>query len=146
MIPLISKGLFREEREYGVWSCFFEMTSSTADLIATLKDRAIATLVVAALIAFATTVPEVDGAVEEIDVTPSNTNGIEIGELSLLQFVLFMLVILKLVTLYSFGVLPVEVDLGGTFSGASSKRSITEEAVSHTTTLRVTFELGNRKL
>lgn len=75
-----------------------------------------------------TAVPQVEAAVEEIDITPSNTNGIELGELSILQLVFFVLLLLKLVTLYAVGVLPVEVDLGGTFTG--TKRGFGKKDVS----------------
>ena len=54
-----------------------------------------------------------DCSIEEIEATPTNTNGIELGELSLSQLVLVMLVFLKLTLLYSVGVLPLEIDLGG---------------------------------
>lgn len=64
----------------------------------------------------------VHGAIEEIEITPTNTNGFEIGELSTLQFVVMMLIFLKLITLYSIGVLPFEVDLGGALPPALSNR------------------------
>ncbi|CAL4062269.1 unnamed protein product [Meganyctiphanes norvegica] len=64
----------------------------------------------------------VQGLTEEIEITPSNTNGFEIGELSTLQFVVMMLIFLKLVTLYAIGVLPFEVDLGGGLPPALSNR------------------------
>ncbi|XP_071513686.1 uncharacterized protein [Panulirus ornatus] len=47
-----------------------------------------------------------------IDVTPTNTNGVELGELSGLQMVFLSLVFLKLVILSFLGVLPVTIDLG----------------------------------
>ncbi|XP_066967047.1 uncharacterized protein [Macrobrachium rosenbergii] len=52
------------------------------------------------------------GTIEEVEVTPTNTNGVELGELSFMQFVLFAIIFLKLVTLYTVGVLPLEIDLG----------------------------------
>lgn len=59
-----------------------------------------------------TSVTRVQAAVEEIEVDPSNTNGFELGELSFLQFVLGSIIFLKIVALYSVGVLPIEIDLG----------------------------------
>ena len=53
-----------------------------------------------------------EGAVESIDFTPSDTSGINLGELSVLQFVLFMLGALQLSVLYAVGALPFEFDLG----------------------------------
>lgn len=108
------------------------MTPSLIALNAMAKERKVATLLaIAALLALSTAVPEAEAAVEEIDVTPSNTNGIEIGELSLLQFV-FLFVLLKLVTLYSVGVLPIEVDLRGSSSGVTGRRrSFAREDVSY---------------
>ena len=55
----------------------------------------------------------IECTVEEIEATPTNTNGIELGELSLIQFILLIFVFLKLTVLYSMGVLPLEIDLGG---------------------------------
>lgn len=109
------------------------MTPSLIALNAMAKERKVATLLaIAALLALSTAVPEAEAAVEEIDVTPSNTNGIEIGELSLLQFVFFLFVLLKLVTLYSVGVLPIEVDLRGSSSGVTGRRrSFAREDVSY---------------
>ena len=52
------------------------------------------------------------GLIEEIEATPTNTNGIELGELSLPQFALLMLIFLKMTLLYSVGVLPLEIRLG----------------------------------
>ncbi|XP_068247426.1 uncharacterized protein [Palaemon carinicauda] len=52
------------------------------------------------------------GTIEEVEVTPTNTNGVELGELSFMQFVLFAFIFLKFVALYSVGVLPLEIDLG----------------------------------
>ena len=49
---------------------------------------------------------------EEIEGTPTNTNGFEIGELSMPQYVFMMLVFLKLSLLYGSGVLPLEINLG----------------------------------
>ncbi|XP_037800937.1 uncharacterized protein LOC119595825 isoform X2 [Penaeus monodon] len=60
--------------------------------------------------------------IEEVEVTPSNTNGVELGELSFMQFLLLLLIFLKFVTLYSVGVLPVEIDLGGLFEESTSAR------------------------
>lgn len=58
-------------------------------------------------------VPHVAEAVfEEIEVQNSNSNGFELGELSLSQFVLGSLIFLNIVVLYTAGVLPIEVDLG----------------------------------
>ncbi|XP_071513687.1 uncharacterized protein [Panulirus ornatus] len=50
--------------------------------------------------------------VNTINVTPVNTLGFELGELSGLQMIFLSLVFLKLVTLTFLGVLPVDVDLG----------------------------------
>ena len=50
--------------------------------------------------------------IEEIEATPTNSNGMEIGELSTLQFVILMLLFLKMTLLYAMGVLPLEIDLG----------------------------------
>jgi len=52
------------------------------------------------------------GVFEEIEGTPTNTNGFEIGELSMPQYVFMMLVFLKLSLLYGSGVLPLEINLG----------------------------------
>lgn len=71
-----------------------------------------------------------EAALEEIEATPTNTNGIEIGELSFMQLLLFMLVFLKLVTLYSLGVLPIEIDLGASFTGFTSERGLVDKDVS----------------
>ncbi|XP_037800936.1 uncharacterized protein LOC119595825 isoform X1 [Penaeus monodon] len=68
-----------------------------------------------------------EAALEEIEATPTNTNGIEIGELSFMQLLLFMLVFLKLVTLYSLGVLPIEIDLGASFTGFTSERGLVDK-------------------
>lgn len=53
----------------------------------------------------------VEAIFEDISIDPTNTYGMEIGELSFLQFILGCLIFLKLVILYVGGVLPVEVDL-----------------------------------
>lgn len=74
--------------------------------------------------------PRAEAALEEIEATPTNTNGIEIGELSFMQLLLLMLVFLKLVTLYSLGVLPIEIDLGASFTGFTSERGLVDKDVS----------------
>lgn len=68
--------------------------------------------------------------IEEVEVTPSNTNGVELGELSFMQFLLLLLIFLKFVTLYSVGVLPVEIDLGGLFEESTSARGFVNKEVS----------------
>lgn len=68
--------------------------------------------------------------IEEVEVTPSNTNGVELGELSFMQFLLLLLIFLKFVTLYSVGVLPVEIDLGGLFEESTSVRGFVNKDVS----------------
>ncbi|KAK3855683.1 hypothetical protein Pcinc_037929, partial [Petrolisthes cinctipes] len=57
-------------------------------------------------------VDETEALFEEVEVDPSNTNGMELGEISFLQFLLGSLIFLKLVALYAGGVLPIEIDLG----------------------------------
>lgn len=125
------------------------MTLTLADPNATKKELKVTTLLaIVVLFALLTRVPEVDAAVEEIDVTPSNTNGIEIGELSLLQFVFFMLAVLKLVTLYSAGVFPIEIDLRGSFSLVTGRRrrSFAREDVSQLLKESINNVFGNCKL
>lgn len=60
-------------------------------------------------------VQETEALFEEVEVDPSNTNGMELGEISFLQFILGAIIFLKLVALYAGGVLPIEIDLGGKF-------------------------------
>lgn len=64
-------------------------------------------------------IKEAEALTEEIEATPTNTNGFEIGELSMPQYVLMMLIFLKLVLLYAVGVLPLEIDLGSVWYGTS---------------------------
>ena len=52
-------------------------------------------------------------AVEGFGMDPINMNGFEIGELSVPQYLFFMLVCLQLILLYAVGVLPLEFDFGG---------------------------------
>ena len=58
-------------------------------------------------------VRETTAIAEDIEATPTNTLGLEIGELSFLQYIIMMLTFLQLVFLYSVGILPLELDLGG---------------------------------
>ncbi|XP_076038031.1 uncharacterized protein LOC143023391 [Oratosquilla oratoria] len=68
-------------------------------------------------LAFFSWCPSLSWAItEDIEVTPTNTNGIELGDLTMTQFVFFMVVFLKLVTLYAMGVIPIEFDLSNAFS------------------------------
>ncbi|XP_018026041.1 uncharacterized protein LOC108681512 isoform X2 [Hyalella azteca] len=62
---------------------------------------------------------EVHAIAEEIEATPTNTNGVELGEVSMAQFILLLFVFLKLTLLYSVGILPLEIDLGGLWDPAS---------------------------
>ncbi|XP_071513685.1 uncharacterized protein [Panulirus ornatus] len=48
----------------------------------------------------------------DIEVTPTNTNGFELGELSGLQMIFLTLAFVKLLALTFLGILPVDVDLG----------------------------------
>ena len=48
---------------------------------------------------------------EEIEATPTNSNGMELGELSMPQYLLMMLIFLKFTLLYAMGILPLEIDL-----------------------------------
>ncbi|XP_045131000.1 uncharacterized protein LOC123516027 [Portunus trituberculatus] len=59
--------------------------------------------------------PVTEAAIEEVEITPSSTNGIELGELSYPQFLFACIIFIKLVTLYAVGVLPVEINLGEKF-------------------------------
>lgn len=52
----------------------------------------------------------VSAVLTSISVTPSNTLGVSLGQLSLLQFVLMSVLFLKFVVLNAAGVLPVSVD------------------------------------
>ncbi|KAF2350882.1 hypothetical protein FHG87_018359 [Trinorchestia longiramus] len=70
-------------------------------------------LLLAALLLSTVLVLQVHGLTEEIEATPTNTNGIEVGELSMPQYILLMLIFLKYTLLYAVGVLPLEIDLGG---------------------------------
>lgn len=68
------------------------------------------------------------GAVEEVQVTPSNTSGFQVGELSVYQYLILIMTFLKIVIMYAMGILPIEVDLGGlletgTISGALNHTS-----------------------
>ena len=76
------------------------------------KDRRYQLSLLLALLAYVL-LKEAEALTEEIEATPTNTNGFEIGELSMPQYMLMMLIFLKLVLLYAVGVLPLEIDLGG---------------------------------
>lgn len=54
-----------------------------------------------------------DAVAEGIGMDPINVGGFQIGELSVAQGLLFVLVFLELVLLYAMGVIPVELDIGG---------------------------------
>ena len=72
--------------------------------------------------------------IEEVEATPTNTNAIELGELSLPQFIWLTIVFLKFVLLYAVGVIPLEIDLGGTFfegRAMNEKSSVANNEVSY---------------
>lgn len=75
----------------------------------------------------------VHGTIEEVEVTPSNTNALELGELSFMQFVLLALIFLKLVALYTVGVLPIEINLGAAIQNFTNKRGFIEKEAEITT-------------
>ena len=72
--------------------------------------------------------------IDEIEATPTNTNALELGDLSMPQFLVFCAVFLLVVTLYAVEVVPVEVDLGyfyGTGSGDLFPRRKREAVISN---------------
>lgn len=71
------------------------------------------------LVLFCSYILHTNALTEEIEATPTNTNGIEIGELSMPQYMMLMLIFLKFVLLYAVGVLPLEIDLGGVWDPLS---------------------------
>ncbi|XP_018026042.1 uncharacterized protein LOC108681512 isoform X3 [Hyalella azteca] len=58
-------------------------------------------------------IAEIKAMVTEVEATPTAINGLLIGELSVSQYIFFMLIFLKFTLLYAVGVLPLEIDLGG---------------------------------
>ncbi|XP_068247425.1 uncharacterized protein [Palaemon carinicauda] len=85
-----------------------------------IKLKKMYSLVLVIIFICGASIPVADAMIEEMEVTPSNTNGIELGELSFMQLVLFALIFLKLSALYNVGVLPVEIDLGALFTSGNN--------------------------
>nr|XP_053657313.1 uncharacterized protein LOC128706429 [Cherax quadricarinatus] len=72
----------------------------------------------------------VQAVIESVQVTPSNTSGFLIGELSFLQFLVACALFLQLVAIYANGGLPIEIDLdfanrGGNPNTARDRRADT---------------------
>ncbi|XP_069951800.1 uncharacterized protein [Cherax quadricarinatus] len=77
----------------------------------------------------------VQAVIESVQVTPSNTSGFLIGELSFLQFLVACALFLQLVAIYANGGLPIEIDLdfanrGGNPNTARDRRADTRVGAS----------------
>ncbi|KAL7637954.1 UNVERIFIED_CONTAM: hypothetical protein RMT77_011568 [Armadillidium vulgare] len=70
---------------------------------------------------------ETECAIEEIEATPTNSNGFFLGDISMPQFLVMCVIFLIIILLYAVGVVPIEVDLGyffGTGSGSLLPRKL----------------------